>query len=73
MCGWTRRPRQFAAHRRGRPLRIASFLLDAVGQLGDVVENVTLFRHLLGDLLIGMHHRGVVTTCLLYTSPSPRD
>ncbi len=35
-------------------------LLDAARQLGHLVVGGLLFRHLLVDLLVGVHHGGVV-------------
>ncbi len=46
-------------------LRRACLLLDAVGQLADLVVDVATLGHLLANLAIGVHHRGVVTAAEL--------
>src|SRR5690625_6799031 len=38
----------------------ACLLLDPVGELSDLVEGRALLGHLLADLAVGVHHRGVV-------------
>ena len=44
---------------------LASLLLDAVGQLPDLVVDVSTFCHLLPDLTIGVHHRRMVSVAEL--------
>src|SRR5262245_52042673 len=42
------------------PSLLLGLMLDAVGQLGDLVEHAAPFGHQLPDLALGMHDGGVV-------------
>ncbi|ETI89713.1 MAG: hypothetical protein Q613_PSC00107G0001, partial [Propionibacterium sp. DORA_15] len=50
-----------------------SVLLDAVGDLGDLVEDLTLLPHESADLAVGVHHRGVVLATKLSTDLGQRE
>lgn len=48
-------------------------LLDGVGQLLDLIEDVSLSLHQLLDLVVGMHDRGVITATELLTDSRKRE
>jgi hypothetical protein len=56
---WYGRGRSFLAE--CPPVSALGALTDAGGEFLHVIEHLTPLRHLVSDLLLGVHHRGVVS------------